>query len=184
LKPRKFLSIVGIVVFIFGLFTPVTTFAQIPQPTMVLVSSQTQLTSQLSTRETRERIRLKLLNSVREIENNRALVKEMVIKAKEKTFQVRQKINDLKGNLDSLSIEQLAVIKEVITDIKEQPQSNEAYFFKLSGYNKKIRSARESKDFDTLLILYSEIITVQSTHISSLERYIKLLDKILAIPIE
>lgn len=132
-------------------------------------------------RITKEHLRIELLKSAKEIENNRAVIKLLVIDSKEKTYEVRQKIKSLKNNLDSLSTDQLITLKSALTDLTLQKETNTTYATTLSEYNKKIKSARENKELGTLLTLYQEIIVIQKTHLASLESYSSLLDKILSL---
>lgn len=142
---------------------------------------QRQQSIQLQPRENKERLRIELLKSVRVIENNRYTIKTLVVESKGKTYELRQKIKELKKNLDDLSKDQLGLLKKAITEIKLQKESNDTFLKVLSEYNNKIKTARDNKELDTLLILYDEIITIQKNHETSLNNYIHLLDKILSI---
>lgn len=148
---------------------------------MIFQTSNTLYAASTQPRVTKEHLRLELLKSAKIIEDNRATIKLLVVDSKEQTYEVRQKIKVLKNNLDSLTTDQLTTLKSALIELKLQKETNTTYATTLSEYNKKIKSARENKELDTLLTLYQEIIAIQKTHLTSLENYNSLLDKILSL---
>jgi len=151
---------------------------------LVVFMSQSGLTlsaQQLQPKGNKERIRMEVLKAAVNIEDNRQKVKSLVAESKSTTYEVRQQIGNLKDNLDSLTKEQLELLKKAIQEIKNYKVSNTRFLETMSDYNSKIKAARENKEFDTLLILYNEILTLQNNHKESLTNYISLLDQIIAI---
>lgn len=151
---------------------------------LVVFMSQSGLTlsaQQLQPKGNKERIRMEVLKAAVNIEDNRQKVKSLVAESKTTTYEVRQKIGSLKDNLDTLTKEQLELLKKAIQEIKNYKLSNTRFLETMAEYNSKIKAARENKEFDTLLILYNEILTLQNKHKESLTNYISLLDQIIAI---
>lgn len=148
---------------------------------VLLVSFSFDAKAQLQPRESKEKLRIQVLQAGRDIENNRYEIKSLSVESRGKTYAVKDVIVTLKGNLDTLTLDQLKTLKVAILEIKQNKETHRNYLEQLSLYNQKIKSARESKDFETLLTLYNEILTIQVKHEEMLHNYITLLDKILAM---
>lgn len=137
--------------------------------------------AQLQPRENKERLRIQVLKVAQEIENNRFEIKTLIEETRGKTYEVKQSIQSIRENLDTLSLDQLKLLKQIIIEIKKYHQAKDVFLKTMSEYNIKIKSARDAKDFETLLTLYNEIALLQTKHKEALTNYSTLLDQLLAM---
>lgn len=137
--------------------------------------------AQLQPRENKERLRIQVLKVAQDIENNRFEIKVLVEETRGKTYEVKQSIRSLRENLDTLTLDQLKLLKQIMVEIKNYHLAKDDFLKAMSEYNAKIKSARDAKDFETLLTLYNEIAFLQTKHKEALTNYSALLDQLLAM---
>ncbi|MCF8017891.1 conserved exported protein of unknown function [Petrocella atlantisensis] len=146
---------------------------------MVMLISSTTIVAQNQLRPRENRIRSAVVMTSREVSRSRMIVKEGIRSSREKTYVVQQHLRRVQSNLDSLTPEQLTLIKNSIQEIRTYQEGSNAFLGRIVAYDNRIRKAREEKDYETLIQVYNEILVLQKHRIERLDHYNKLLDRLI-----
>ncbi|MDF1617374.1 hypothetical protein [Petrocella sp. FN5] len=146
---------------------------------MVMLITSTTVVAQNQQRPRENRIRSAVVMTSREVGQSRMVVKNVIRTSREKTKIVQEELKGVQSNLDSLTPEQLALIKKSIQEIRSFKEGSDVYLGRIIAYDSSIRKAREDKDYETLIQVYNEILVLQKHRIKRLNDYNNLLDRLI-----
>ena len=146
---------------------------------MVMLITSTTVVAQNQQRPRENRIRSAVVMTSREVGQSRMMVKNGIRTSREKTKIVQEELKGVQSNLDSLTPEQLALIKKSIQEIRSFKEGSDVYLGRIIAYDSSIRKAREDKDYETLIQVYNEILVLQKHRIKRLNDYNNLLDRLI-----
>ncbi|PKM52101.1 MAG: hypothetical protein CVV02_03685 [Firmicutes bacterium HGW-Firmicutes-7] len=144
----------------------------------IMIISSTSYAQERADREGRQK-RTAAFSTATIVTENRTTIKTLADEVRVKTNLSKQRIKVLLERKDELSTEQLKILKNSIVLIKETQEAMKTTMGQINAYNNDILAARQAKDFDTLLILYRQIIKIQNIRINQLTRYNQILDTLL-----
>lgn len=144
---------------------------------MIIISSTSFARDRL-TNDDRQR-KAAVIEAAAEVSSNRSTITELSAEVRVKTKLAKEKLQILVENTDSITLEQLYRLKSSVVLIKEHQKVIRNTLGQIKAYNEDIRISRQNKDFDRLLILYNEIISIQNTRIRHLNKYNEILDNLI-----
>ncbi len=118
---------------------------------------------------------------IQKIANNREQIRTMTQELAALRLQVKEHLGDLKDDPESLTEEQIQLLKQLRTQLRECKDALIATNGDMSQHRLRLRQMRRDRNYEEVLAAYGKVITVQEERMQQLSKMKEICGQIISV---